>query len=80
MIDVTCHNGDRNTAVGETFIVYAAAWTAFYDATMAACGKAGFTPRLAQEAPRVTSTLSLVASSWGFLGASSHAADDRRHR
>lgn len=36
-----------------------------FDATMAACLRAGFTPRLGQEAPRITSTLGLVAAGLG---------------
>jgi DNA-binding transcriptional LysR family regulator len=52
---------------GETFIVYARQLgPAFYEATMAACLKAGFTPSLGQEAPRVTSALSLVAAGLGI--------------
>jgi DNA-binding transcriptional LysR family regulator len=52
---------------GETFIVYARQLgPAFYEATMAACLKAGFTPRLGQEAPRITSALSLVAVGLGI--------------
>lgn len=51
---------------GETFIVYARQLgPAFYEATMAACLKAGFNPRLGQEAPRITSALSLVAIGLG---------------
>jgi DNA-binding transcriptional LysR family regulator len=51
---------------GETFIIYARQLgPAFYEATMAACLKAGFSPRLGQEAPRVTSALSLVAVGLG---------------
>ncbi|MCP4615630.1 MAG: LysR family transcriptional regulator [Bradyrhizobium sp.] len=51
----------------ETFIVYARQLgPAFYEATMAACLKAGFTPRLGQEAPRITSALSLVAVGLGI--------------
>jgi DNA-binding transcriptional LysR family regulator len=52
---------------GETFIVYARQLgPAFYEATMAACLKAGFSPRLGQEAPRITSALSLVAVGLGI--------------
>src|SRR5207244_7542491 len=48
---------------GETFIVYARQHgPGLYDATTAACLKAGFSPRLGQEAPRITSALSLVAA------------------
>jgi len=51
---------------GETFIVYARLHgPAIYEATVAACLKAGFRPRLGQEAPRVTSALSLVAAGLG---------------
>src|SRR5260370_8594532 len=37
-----------------------------YGATTAACLKAGFSPRLGQEAPRITSALSLVAAGLGI--------------
>ena len=51
---------------GETFIVYARQLgPALYEATLAACLKAGFSPRLGQEAPRITSALSLVAVGLG---------------
>ncbi|MGY8708852.1 LysR family transcriptional regulator [Bradyrhizobium sp. 18BD] len=50
----------------EQFIIYARQLgPAFYETTMAACLKAGFTPRLGQEAPRITSALSLVAVGLG---------------
>jgi DNA-binding transcriptional LysR family regulator len=50
----------------EQFIIYARqTGPAFYEATMTACLKAGFTPRLGQEAPRITSALSLVAVGLG---------------
>ena len=50
----------------ETFIVYARqTGPAFFDATMAACRSAGFSPTLGQEAPRVTSALNLVAAGLG---------------
>ncbi len=52
---------------GETFIVYARQrGPGLYDATTAACLKAGFSPRLGQEAPRITSALSLVAAGLGI--------------
>ena len=52
---------------GETFIVYARQLgPAIYESTMAACLKAGFSPRLGQEAPRVISALSLVAAGLGI--------------
>lgn len=37
----------------------------FYDLIIAACHRAGFTPHIAQEAPRILSTLSLVAAGLG---------------
>lgn len=50
----------------EVFIVYARQHgPALYEATVAACAEAGFTPRLGQEAPRIISALSLVASGLG---------------
>ena len=52
---------------GETFIVYARQLgPAIYEATMAACLKAGFSPRVGQEAPRVITALSLVAVGLGI--------------
>ncbi len=38
---------------------------AFFDSTVAACQRAGFTPNIAQEAPRVTTALALVAAGMG---------------
>ncbi len=50
----------------EPFIIYARQLgPAFFEATMAACLAAGFAPRLGQEAPRITSALSLVAVGLG---------------
>ena len=50
----------------ETFIVYGRrSGTGLYDATIAACHEAGFSPRLGQEAPRIVSTLNLVAAGLG---------------
>jgi DNA-binding transcriptional LysR family regulator len=50
----------------EAFIVYAREQgPAIYEATLEACFKAGFNPHLGQEAPRVTSALSLVAAGLG---------------
>jgi DNA-binding transcriptional LysR family regulator len=37
----------------------------FYDSIIAACHEAGFTPQITQEAPRVLSTLNLVAAGLG---------------
>lgn len=52
---------------GETFIAFArASGSGMFDATLAACLRAGFTPRLGQEAPRITSTLGLVATGLGI--------------
>jgi len=50
----------------ETFILYAPLGTGLREVTMAACRAAGFSPRVGQEAPRVTSTLSLVAVGLGI--------------
>jgi DNA-binding transcriptional LysR family regulator len=55
----------------ETFILYGPPGTGMYDATIAACQAAGFNPRVGnlgastQQAPRITSTLSLVAAGLG---------------
>ncbi|WP_239451425.1 LysR substrate-binding domain-containing protein [Elioraea rosea] len=51
----------------ETFIAFARAdGPGMFDATLGACLRAGFTPRLGQEAPRITSTLGLVAAGLGI--------------
>jgi DNA-binding transcriptional LysR family regulator len=56
----------------ETFILYGPPGTGMYDATIAACLSAGFNPRVGnlgastQQAPRITSTLSLVAAGAGI--------------
>lgn len=51
----------------EEFILYRRpAGPGLYDAIMAACRNAGFTPTVAQEAPRLPSTLSLVAAGLGI--------------
>jgi DNA-binding transcriptional LysR family regulator len=56
----------------ETFILYGPPGTGMYDATIAACQAAGFNPRVGnlgastQQAPRITSTLSLVAAGLGI--------------
>jgi len=50
----------------ETFVFYRRpSGPGLYDAIMAACLAAGFSPNVGQEAPRMTSTLSLVASGLG---------------
>lgn len=51
---------------GEPFIAFARTdGPGMFDATLAACHRAGFTPILGQEAPRITSTLGLVAAGLG---------------
>jgi DNA-binding transcriptional LysR family regulator len=51
----------------ETFIIFAREkGPAIYEATLSACLKAGFSPRLGQEAPRITSALNLVAAGLGI--------------
>jgi DNA-binding transcriptional LysR family regulator len=50
----------------ETFILYRRpTGPGLYDAIIAACRAAGFSPRIGQEAPRLLSTLSLVAAGLG---------------
>jgi DNA-binding transcriptional LysR family regulator len=57
---------------GETFIVYGRPrkpgehGLGQYEAMLAACHAAGFSPRIGQEAPRISSTLSLVAVGLGI--------------
>jgi DNA-binding transcriptional LysR family regulator len=51
----------------ETFILYRRrSGPGLYDAIMAACTAAGFSPRVGQEAPRIVSTLNLVAAGLGL--------------
>ena len=51
----------------ETFIVYRRrSGPGLYDAILAACTAAGFSPRIGQEAPRIVSTLNLVAAGLGI--------------
>lgn len=56
----------------ETFILYGPPGTGMYDATIAACHAAGFNPCVGnlgastQQAPRITSTLSLVGAGLGI--------------
>ena len=50
----------------ETFILYRRpVGPGLHDAITAACDRAGFSPRIGQEAPRMLSTLSLVAAGLG---------------
>lgn len=51
---------------GDTFILYRRPLgPGLYDAIIAACRRAGFSPLIGQEAPRMLSTLSLVAAGLG---------------
>jgi DNA-binding transcriptional LysR family regulator len=51
----------------ETFIVYRRHnGPGLYDAILSACTAAGFSPRVGQEAPRIVSTLNLVAAGLGI--------------
>ena len=50
----------------ETFILYRRPLgPGLYDAIIAACQRAGYSPEIGQEAPRMLSTLSLVAAGLG---------------
>jgi DNA-binding transcriptional LysR family regulator len=50
----------------ESFVLYRRpAGPGLYDAILVACRAAGFSPKVAQEAPRLTATLSLVAAGLG---------------
>lgn len=50
----------------ETFVVYRRhSGPGLYDTIIAACHAAGFSPRIAQEAPRIVSTINLVAAGLG---------------
>src|SRR6185312_653198 len=62
----------------EDFILYRRpSGPGLYDTIIAACRHAGFTPKIGQEAPVVTSTLNLVAAG---LGVSVVPASLSRHR
>jgi len=50
----------------ETFILYGPPGMGLREVTMGACRAAGFSPRAGQEAPRIASTLSLVAVGLGI--------------
>jgi len=55
------------TLAAETFIVYRRrSGPGLYDAIFAACHAAGFSPLVGQEAPRIVSTLNLVAAGLGI--------------
>ena len=58
---------DLKQLAGETFIVYRRhSGPGLYDAIFAACHAAGFSPLVGQEAPRIVSTLNLVAAGLGL--------------
>ena len=50
---------------GDPFIIIGPPGTGIHDETIAACRDAGFSPRIGQQAPRITSTLGLVATGLG---------------
>lgn len=50
----------------DSFILYGPPGSGIHDATIAACHAAGFSPRVGQTAPRITSTLGLVAAGLGI--------------
>lgn len=50
----------------ESFVLYGPPGSGIHDATIAACHQAGFSPRIGQLAPRITSTLGLVAAGLGI--------------
>jgi DNA-binding transcriptional LysR family regulator len=64
--------GKRDTALplkrlaGDSFILFGPQGTGIYDETVAACRAAGFSPHIGQQAPRITSTLGLVAAGLGI--------------
>lgn len=51
---------------GEPFILFGPPGTGMYDATIAACGAAGFSPRIGQHVPGITSCFGLVAAGLGI--------------
>src|SRR5262249_43869266 len=50
----------------ETFVVYGPAERGIYDLTRMACNAAGFSPRIGQEVPSITSLIALVATGVGI--------------
>jgi DNA-binding transcriptional LysR family regulator len=57
---------DLTALAGETLILYRRPLgPGLYDAIIAACQRAGFSPQIGQEAPRMLSTLGLVAAGLG---------------
>jgi DNA-binding transcriptional LysR family regulator len=70
---ILARRGSANKALplkalaAETFIVYRRHnGPGLYDAILSACNAAGFSPRVGQEAPRIVSTLNLVAAGLGI--------------
>ena len=61
--DTTIH---LKRLAGDSFILFGPPGTGIYDETVAACRAAGFSPRVGQQAPRITSTLGLVAAGLGI--------------
>ncbi|WP_426413023.1 LysR family transcriptional regulator [Bradyrhizobium ganzhouense] len=63
-------NGEKSLSMKqlarETFILFGPPGTGMYDATIAACRGAGFSPRVGQQAPGITSCLGLVAVGLGI--------------
>jgi DNA-binding transcriptional LysR family regulator len=51
--------------IDEVFVLYGPPGSGIYDSILTACQRAGFTPRLGQTAPQITSTLGLVAAGLG---------------
>lgn len=51
--------------IDEVFVLYGPPGSGIYDCILTACQRAGFTPRLGQTAPQITSTLGLVAAGLG---------------
>jgi DNA-binding transcriptional LysR family regulator len=54
-----------NALENDLFVLIGPPGTGLHDETIAACRDAGFSPRLGQAAPRITSTLGLVAAGLG---------------
>ncbi len=58
---------DLQALAGDSFVLYRrTVGPGLFDAIITACNNAGFTPDIAQEAPRFTSTLNLVAAGLGI--------------
>jgi DNA-binding transcriptional LysR family regulator len=51
---------------GDPFILFGPPGTGIFDETIVACRVAGFSPRVGQQAPRITSALGLVAAGLGI--------------